>query len=291
MIELTDLVARTPSGPKLDIGPMSLALPSGTSTTFVGTPDDGVELVLAVIAGSVKPRRGKVLVAGKPASARRDVAYVPSAPDLPAVLTVDAYLGLAARVRGEPSVPSTERLAVLGVASLARRRVGGLSLEEARAVALTEALTSRAAVLLLADPLADLDPRAVPRFADALAARVRDGATAVSSTASKADARTFGASVHSLERGKLVSPSPNGDGWAPAKGPRGARLFVRSEGARLLLASLAEDPTFQEVRADGAELVVTGQDAVAMASAVWTASRHANVEIDVLSFTSPEGDA
>ena len=74
-------------------------------------------------------------------------------------------------------------------------------------------------------------------------------------------------------------------------GPRGARLFIRSEGARYLMAELASNPTFQKVHGEGADLVVTGKDPVAMAAAVAAATRAANVELDLMRFEQPEGDA
>jgi ABC-type multidrug transport system ATPase subunit len=204
---------------------------------------------------------------------------------------VGDYLSLAARVRGEKEAAPHERLSVLGVAPLANRRIRDLTHEESRAVALVEALTSDARVLLLVDPLADLDPRAVGRVAPALAARVAAGATAVFSTASLMDARTLASGLLHFAGGKLTRRATSDEAWEPQVGPRGARLFIRSEGARYLLAELASDRTFQEVRGEGAELVVTGKDPVAMASAVAMASRRANVEIDVLTFQTLDGDA
>ena len=62
---------------------------------------------------------------------------------------MDDYLCLASRLRGEPPSAPEERLAVLGVASLAQRRIRALSHEEARTVALVEAVTSQASVILL----------------------------------------------------------------------------------------------------------------------------------------------
>jgi ABC-type multidrug transport system ATPase subunit len=291
MIQVTDLTARTRSTPKAELGPMTFGLEARGSYALVGAPHDGVDLLLAVLAGEARPRKGTVLVGGSKPGPRATVAYVPYAPDLPSVLKVDAYLRFASQIRGEPATAAEERLAVLGVAPLAGRRIGTLTLEELRAVALVEALTSRASLLLLAEPLSDVDPRACGRIPEALAARVRGGATVVLSTASRADAALLGHDALFFERGKLARRSTADDSWAPPLGARGARLFVRSEGARYLLSELAADPTFQEVHGQGSDLVVTGKDPVAMAVAVAVATRRANVEVDLLQFEEPDGVA
>ena len=96
--------------------------------------------------------------------------------------------------------------------------------------------------------------------------------------------RALGREQLHFEAGKLVRRTTGDEAWEPVVGPRGARLFIRSEGARLLLAELASDPTFDDVEAHGAELVVTGKDVIAMAAAVAIATRRANVELDLLKF-------
>jgi len=290
MIHATGLVARSRTPPRVEVGPVSFSVDAGSSHALVGAPSDGVELLLAVLAGSARARSGTVQIAGAPAGPRRKLAYAPYEPVLPTVMTVAEHLALASRIRGEPFTPAADRLAVLGVSPLAMRRISSLGLEESRTVALVEALTSRADVLLLAEPLADVDPRAVGRLAGALEARVDAGATVVVTTASREDARALGRAWLFFERGKLTRRATAADPWSPPTGPRGARLFIRSEGARFLLAELSPDPTFASIQGEGAALVVTGSDPVAMANAVAGASRRANVEIDVLRFEAPEAD-
>jgi ABC-type multidrug transport system ATPase subunit len=291
MIQATNLTARARRRRLAPVGPVSFAFERGGTYALVGGPADGVELLLAVLAGSAAPKSGSVSIGGLPPVPSRRVAYAPYTPDLPSVLDVDGFLRLAARVRGEPERSSTERLAVLGVAALARRGIGTLTFEEARTVALVEALTSRAELLLLSDPLVDLDPRAVTYVAAALAARVASGATAVVTTASREDARSLCRDWLLFAHGKLTLRTTDEDEWTPLAGAQGARLFIRSEGARYLLAELAADPTFQTVRADGAELIVTGRDPVVMATAVAMSARRANAELDLLRFepAEPEG--
>ena len=291
MIQVAEVTARTRGRSKVDLGPVSLSLESGTCSALVGAREDGPELLLSILAGVVAPRRGTVTVDGSPASPRRSLAYVPAVPDLPTALDVDEYLVLSSSVRGEPHASPRERLALLGVTPLARRRIRDLTLEESRTVAFVEALTSKAKVLLLVEPLVDLDPRAVGHIATVLQARVDAGATAVISTASRGDARALCEELFLFVRGALKKRTDAEQEWSPPVGPNGARLFIRSEGARFLLAELGADPTFVTLEGEGATLVVTGKDPVAMASAVAVAARHASVELDQLSFEAPEEES
>jgi ABC-type multidrug transport system ATPase subunit len=269
------------------IGPLTFSLDAPGVFALVG--DATMDALLATLAGAERPHRGTAVVGGAPATPRKDIAYAPYVPLLPDALRVDEYLGLAAKVRGEPPVAARARLDVLGVGALAERRIDRLAFDESRAVALAEALTSRAPFLFLAEPLAELDARAVGRVPEVLEARVKDGAMIVLSTSSPADAAALATEQLFFERGTLVQRRSVTDPWEPPLGPDGARLFLRTEGARFLLAELAADQTFSLVRAEGAELVVTGRDAVAMASAVASAVRRANVELTVMSFEPPEG--
>ena len=286
MIQLTEVTARSRRAPKVLVGPVSFTLETPASYALVGTPDDGVALLLGLVAGSESARKGKVLVGGATPARQKGVAHVPYVPVLPGELLVAEYLSLAAKVRGEPEPSPRERLAVLGIEPLSTRRIRELAIDEARTVALTEALTSRASYLFLAEPLADLDPRATGRIQEALEARTSAGAFVVFSTTSPEDARTLGREQLHFQAGKLVRRTSRSEAWAPTIGPVDgrARLLIRSEGARLLLAELASDPTFDEVHGQGAELLVTGKDPIAMARAVAIASRHANAEIDLLTF-------
>jgi ABC-type multidrug transport system ATPase subunit len=282
VIELADVCLRSQDRPRVDLGPVTLSLEPGHLYVALGAAQDGAPLLLAGLAGAVSPRRGSIRRGGVPAAPGRDVAFVPMTADLPLEVTAKGFMKLAEAVRGTSRSPPEERLAALGVESLAPRRLASLSAAELRAVALAEALTSDARWLFLTDPLADVDPRAVHRVPALVRSRVERGATSVVATSSSVDARVFGGEQLVISSGKLVGRR-QGDDVLPTHS-WGARLFVRSAGARFLLAELASDTTFDEVRCTGPGLLVTGKDPVSMASAVATASRRAGVEIELLEF-------
>lgn len=287
MIKVVDLSARGRK-PAVALGPLSFALEAGSSSALIGGDTDGVSLLLAVLAGSAEPSKGQVVVNGEPAQPRATVAYVPFASDLPPAMRVDELLGTAARVRGEKVTPPEERLALLGLEVLVRRRIGSLTPGEARAVALVEAITSEASILLLDEPLSDVDPRAFARLGDALAARVRAGATLVVSTASVDDARELTVEQLYFERGKLVRRATADDALTRLTSA-GARLLVRGDNPRALLAALASDPSVGDMSSDGPLLTLSGTDSVAMASAVARAAEEAGIELDLMELAPPEG--
>ena len=77
--------------------------------------------------------------------------------------------------RDADQVAVARAMAACGVAGLARRRVDTLSGGQARRVMLARALATDAAVLLLDEPVADLDPRAMHEVMAVLAAQARAG--------------------------------------------------------------------------------------------------------------------
>ena len=291
MIELTAVRAKdtTPApspwgGPRLRtprvLLPLTLTLGPGLHA-LLGNVDDGVALVLAVLAARVRPMGGRVLVLGGAPSddaTRRAVAYVPLDVSLPHPMRVDEALAMAAELRGEPRQDAHARLEARGIAPLATRHVRSLAPDEAHAVALVEAVTSQARLLLLHEPYVLLDPRAAALLAGRLRARARAGACVVVATASVRDAADLAEDHLVFERGALVRRSGALEDLA-APGARGVRLRVVSSDARALLGALSAEPTVTALESRDGVLLVGGTDLVAVASAVAAAALRADTEI------------
>ncbi|HEY8077507.1 MAG TPA: ATP-binding cassette domain-containing protein [Labilithrix sp.] len=255
----------------------------------VGAPQDGTSTLLAVLAGIARARGGVVTVAGRsPDEARADVAYVPLEPVLPDALRVEEVCALASTIRREP--PRPDRLASLGLESLAKRRVKSLSLAEARAVALAIAITSSARVLLVEEPLASLEPTAPGRVVDLLRGRAAAGACVVVTTASVRDATRLGDQLALLTAGALV-PLPPGLAHAEGGGAR-LRVVAKAQGVAALLAALADDPAIASVEThafasrapeNGASsVVVSGRDVLAVAASIGRAAAKARVDVEAI---------
>jgi ABC-type multidrug transport system ATPase subunit len=218
---------------------------------------------------------------------RRAVAYVPRAPLLPEALTVSEVLHVAATIRGDSAPDVDARLAPFGIASLASRRVRTLSAGEVRALALAEALGSSVArVVLIDEPLASVDGRAVAGVRQALAARVRGGTCVLFATASPSDAASMAASVMVLFRGKLVAQDASpAEAFVFSAG--GAELRIIASDARALVAALATDAAITGVETQGASVVVRGPDPSALAAAVARAAVLARVDVHEMRAGSP----
>lgn len=291
MIHLKGVSARAA---RYRLSNVSLEVDAGVRS-ILGKPADGAPLLLAVLAGWVRPRSGEALVlGGSPEAKRQQIAYVPLDVRLPPSLRVSETLELAAAVRGESAVaPPRARLEVLGIAPLAERWTDSLTPAETRAVALVEAITSTARVLLLDEPLVDLDPRACAGLASSLRDRARSGASVIIGTSSPRDALDLSDEQWVLDRGRVAITTRATDTAMLSASPK-PRLRVLAQGARqgarALLGALASEPSFVEIEMDGDALLLAGTDAAAMAESVSRAALAAGVELEVLRLEAPSLD-
>ncbi len=149
---------------------VSLAIQAGEFTGLIGPNGAGKTTLLRVILGLQRPTHGKVTVLGRPRAPRSQaIGYVPQKvlldPDMPmrardlVALGLDGNrygLRLPARGRAEAV---REMLHAVDADSFADARVGNLSGGEQQRVLIAHALISRPRLLLLDEPLANLDLR------------------------------------------------------------------------------------------------------------------------------------
>ncbi|MEA2752531.1 MAG: type transport system ATP-binding protein, partial [Myxococcales bacterium] len=235
---------------------------------ILGTPADGTTALLEVLAGILPVRGGRAKIDGlAPDHARARVAYVPLEAALPDALRVEEVCDLAGQIRGEPAMTVASRLAPLGIEKLANRRVRSLSHGEARAVSLAIALTSRAPVLLVDEPLSGLDPAAPARAIAALRARAADGGTVLVTSASVRDATALADQLGMLTRGVFTHLPPA----LAHVGTTGARL-------RVVVAAQAASEVAPFVAALAAEAAITSVETATFAA---TRVLHAAVSVVV----------
>lgn len=260
----------------------------------LGAPADGTTALLEVIAGRAKLRGGTVLVGGRaPSEARAIVAYVPLETTLPEALRVAEVCALAAQIRGETAATSASRLAPLGLEALASRRVGSLSPGESRAVSLAIALTSRAKVLLIEEPLVGLDPSAPARVIEALRARASAGVAILVTTASVRDATRLADQLGVLTQGVFTHLPPS----LAHSGGAGAKLRVvigstRATEVARIVAALAEESAVTSVEtasfaATGTlhaavGVVVSGRDLLPLARAVGAVAARTGAKVEAI---------
>ncbi|WP_405419785.1 ABC transporter ATP-binding protein [Streptomyces erythrochromogenes] len=159
-------------------------LPAGRVSALVGPNGAGKSTLLALAAGLIAPSEGSVTVLGEhPAHARPRVGFVSQDKPLYPQLTVGETLRMGADLNPDTwDADTAERVATGGGLDLGAR-VRSLSGGQRTRVALALALAKRPELLLLDEPVADLDPLARHELMGTLmATAARYGTTIVMSS-------------------------------------------------------------------------------------------------------------
>jgi ABC-type lipoprotein export system ATPase subunit len=143
----------------------SIEVRRGEICAIVGRSGSGKTTLLSVLTGWLTPTTGVVDI-----SDDIDVAVCPAVPSFPDGLTVLETLELTVRIRGrEPDgAVLAAVLAELGLTDLRSRRTSELSGGERQRLALARCLVSNAALMVLDEPTAQLDPITASRALAAL---------------------------------------------------------------------------------------------------------------------------
>jgi osmoprotectant transport system ATP-binding protein len=207
------------------LGPLSLAIPAGRTTTLIGPSGCGKSTLLRVLIGLVEADAGEVSFAGTPVtpatarSVRLRVGYVIQDGGLFPHLTARGNVTLMARHLGRDRAATAARVSEL--AALTRFPADGLDRHphqlsggQRQRVGLMRALMLDPDALLLDEPLGALDPLV---RAD-LQAELRDifrrlGKTVVLVTHDLGEAAYFADRVVLLRDGRVVQEGSPADLW------------------------------------------------------------------------------
>jgi zinc/manganese transport system ATP-binding protein len=178
-------------GGRAVLSDVSFSLGRGEFTGIIGPNGAGKTTLLRVILGLVEPSAGRVLIEGAPLDhkAKAGIGYVPQKlvidPDMPLRARDVVSLGLDGHRLGL-GFPSRQRrelvnqaLADVGAGHYAEARVGELSGGEQQRVLIAHALISHPKLLLLDEPLANLDLRSEQEIVTLLGKLARDHEIAV----------------------------------------------------------------------------------------------------------------
>ena len=229
-------VERTAGGAR-HLWPIDLALPAGSLTVLLGRIRAGKTSLLRLMAGLDKPSAGRVISAGVDVTGadvrRRDVAMVYQQFINYPTFSVRQNIASPLRVRGTDRATREGRVADLaarlGLMKLLDRKPSELSGGQQQRVALARAMAKDARLLLLDEPLVNLDYK----LREELRAEMRtlfstgDRATVYAST-EPAEALLLGGRTAVLDQGRLLQV--------------GRALDVYLRPATLEVARLVSDP-------------------------------------------------
>ena len=146
---------------------IDLSIPAGKLTTLLGPSGCGKTTSLRMLAGYTRPTSGKILIDGADATAtppeKRGLGMVFQSYALFPHMSVADNVGYGLKTRGvskpERQKRVTESLELVGLAHLAGRKPRALSGGQQQRVALARAVAIRPKLLLLDEPLSNLDAR------------------------------------------------------------------------------------------------------------------------------------
>jgi putative spermidine/putrescine transport system ATP-binding protein len=199
-------------GEKWAVENLSLSVPPGALVALLGPSGCGKTTTLRMIAGLIEPDAGDIRfdddsVVHLPAE-RRGAVMVFQQPTLFSHLDVAANVGFGLRMRRAPRAVIAERvrdaLAQVQLAGMERRRIGQLSGGQQQRVALARALVTAPRVLLLDEPLSNLDPSLRDEMRDLIARlHAARGITTVLVTHDRQEAMTLAERIAFLSDGRL----------------------------------------------------------------------------------------
>ena len=204
-------------GPETGVFDLSLGLERGKILALLGPSGSGKTTTLRLLGGFEVPEAGRILVEGedvtplRPEHRRFGMVFQHYA--LFPHLDVGQNVAFGLEARGVSPAETmrrvTEALALVDLAGFERRTVGGLSGGQQQRVALARALAPAPRVLLLDEPLSNLDPALRERTRRELRGLIRRvGITTVIVTHEQEDAFDLGDVVAVLRDGRLQQTGP-----------------------------------------------------------------------------------
>ncbi len=207
MIEVRGLTKRF--GSVLAVDDLSFTVRPGAVTGFLGANGAGKSTTMRMVLGLDAPTAGTAVVAGRRyCDLRRPAREVGALLDPRCAhpgRSARAHLRWMADLAGVGRARVDEVLELAGVAAVARRRIGALSLGQRQRVGLAGALLGDPGVLLLDEPLNGLDPAGVAWLRGLLRDLAAQGRTVLVSSHLLHEMEHTAERVVVIARGRLVA--------------------------------------------------------------------------------------
>jgi spermidine/putrescine ABC transporter ATP-binding subunit len=163
---LVDRVTKT-YGANTVLDDISISVQPGEFMTFLGPSGCGKTTLLRMLGGFAEPDQGRIVIAGKDVTSlppnRRDCGFVFQSYALFPHMTVAANVGYGLKLRKTPKAELQKRvgevLEIVGLSEFAGRYPRQMSGGQQQRVAIARAIAIRPSVLLLDEPLSNLDAK------------------------------------------------------------------------------------------------------------------------------------
>jgi ABC-2 type transport system ATP-binding protein len=207
MIEVRELTKRY--GGAVAVDRLSFQVRPGAVTGFLGPNGAGKSTTMRVLLGLDAPSSGAALVNGGPYTAlRRPLHEVGALLDAGAVhggRRAFDHLGWLARSNGIGTRRVAEVLEQVGLAGVARKRVGGFSLGMRQRLGIAAALLGDPGVLLFDEPVNGLDPDGVRWIRELMRALAAEGRTVLVSSHLMSEMELTADRLVVVGRGRLIA--------------------------------------------------------------------------------------
>ncbi|UBU15602.1 ATP-binding cassette domain-containing protein [Nonomuraea gerenzanensis] len=209
MIELHHLTKRY--GATLAVDGLTFKVEPGHVTGFLGPNGAGKSTTMRLVLGLDSPTSGQALVNGRRyATLRRPMHEVGALLDASAVHGGrSAYNHLLCLARTNDIGPArvTEVLEQVGLAGVARKRVGGFSLGMKQRLGIAAALLGDPGILMFDEPVNGLDPDGVRWIRDLMRSLAAEGRTVLLSSHLMSEMALTAERIVIVGRGKLIAES------------------------------------------------------------------------------------
>jgi ABC-2 type transport system ATP-binding protein len=256
MIEATALTKRY--GAKTAVDSVDFTVKPGLVTGFLGPNGAGKSTTMRLIVGLDRPTSGEVTVNGVPYSKLkaplREVGVLLDAKAVHTGRTAQNHLLALAATHRIPRSRVDEVIALTGLDSVGRKRVGGFSLGMGQRLGIAAALLGDPATLILDEPVNGLDPEGVIWVRKLARHLAGEGRTVFLSSHLMSEMAQTADHIIVLGRGKVIADAPVAEILALSTG---SAVRVRTpDAARLAQLLGAADATVTNAEPD--LLVVTG---------------------------------
>lgn len=196
---------------------LDLEVEAGSLTALLGPSGSGKTTVMKLIAGHLAPESGEILLGGRPLVGlppeQRRVAMVFQDPLLFPHLTLAGNVGFGLKMRGVPAARIDAEVAAMlarvQLADLGQRRPDQLSGGQQQRAALARALVLRPDLLLLDEPLANLDAGLRDEMRGLIRSLQREtGVTTLIVTHDQSEAVVMADRIALLLKGRLAQHAP-----------------------------------------------------------------------------------